>query len=111
VELYPAACRAEAHQFPPKTGGISQKAYQIYSFGEEDVSWPLHNNPFSQDNTAFWSKDAHLWVPLTAVQELDGLTEAADAVLAAAKNETTRPPAVPEGLRMSFFTNLSGCAG
>jgi hypothetical protein len=48
--------------------------------------------------------NAPLWgIPLTPVQELGDLTEAADAALVAAKNETTRTPVAAAQCKAAYF--------
>jgi hypothetical protein len=67
--------------------------------------------PTTRDGQLAMAKDwvsvagtnAHLWsIPLTAVQELGGLTEAADTALATAKNETTRTPVATAQCKAAF---------
>jgi hypothetical protein len=57
----------------------------------------------AKDWVSVTGTNAHLWgIPLTAVQELGGLTDAADAALAAAKNETTRTPVATAQCKEAF---------
>jgi hypothetical protein len=57
----------------------------------------------AKDWVSVTGTNAHLWdIPLTAVQELGGLTEAADAALAVAKNETTRTPVATAQCKAAF---------
>jgi hypothetical protein len=57
----------------------------------------------AKDWVSVTGTNAHLWsIPLTAVQELGGLTEAAVAALATAKNETTRTPVATAQCRAAF---------
>jgi hypothetical protein len=67
--------------------------------------------PTTRDGQLAMAKDwvtvtgtnAHLWgIPLTAVQELGGLTDTADTALATAKNETTRTPVATAQCRTAF---------
>jgi hypothetical protein len=57
----------------------------------------------AKDWVSVTGTNAHLWgIPLTAVQELAGLTDAADAALATAKNETTRTPVATAQCKAAF---------
>jgi hypothetical protein len=57
----------------------------------------------AKDWVSVTGTNAHLWgIPLTAVQELGGLTETADAALTAAKNETTRTPVATAQCKEAF---------
>ena len=57
----------------------------------------------AKDWVSVTGTNAHLWdIPLTAVQELGGLTEAADTALAVAKNETTRTPVATAQCKAAF---------
>jgi hypothetical protein len=59
----------------------------------------------AKDWVSVTGTNAHLWdIPLAAVQELGGLTEAADTALAAAKNETTRTPVATAQCKAAFET-------
>ena len=57
----------------------------------------------AKDWVSVTGTNAHLWnIPLTAVQELGGLTEAADTALTVAKNETTRTPVATAQCKEAF---------
>jgi hypothetical protein len=66
--------------------------------------------PGARDGQLAMAKDwvsvtgtVHLWsISLTAMQELGGLTEAAETALAAANNETTRTPVASAQCRAAF---------
>jgi hypothetical protein len=63
----------------------------------------------AKDWVSVTGTNAHLWgIPLTAVQELAGLTEAADTALAAAKNETTRTPVATAQCKAAFEALTAG---
>jgi hypothetical protein len=57
----------------------------------------------AKDWVSVTGTNAHLWgIPLTTVQELVGLTDAAEAALNTAQNETTRTPVATAQCRAAF---------
>jgi hypothetical protein len=62
----------------------------------------------AKDWVSVTGTNAHLWgIPLTAVQELSGLTDAAETALATAKNETTRTPVATAQCKAAFDTLIA----
>jgi hypothetical protein len=63
----------------------------------------------ARDWVSVTGTNAQLWgIPLTAVQELAGLADAAGTALAAAKNETTRTPVATAQCRAAFEALTAG---